>query len=118
MFQIGLFSSYIPYMVMAIMYVLYIGMYSLNKYNAEHQTDMQENKGRTTITVTDEGPDLYNLAQFEIFANAEAEPAEESTATYSTGSEMLRILRIPRKVGVKKKCFCFAIFSRPPPAIS
>lgn len=119
MFQFSLFSSFIPYLVLAIMYVVYFGMYSYNKLTADKEQVYPEQAKKKTITADNQSSQkTIQLSEHLFFADdliAEAFSDELQTAPSSA-------IHLKWPVSADKQwvssCLCFKLFSRPPPHIS
>lgn len=121
MFQFSLFSSFIPYLTIAVMYVLYLGVYTCNKLNAEHEPFETEEAVENTVSweklTTLSAQKTMQVPDELFFADdLAAEPAAvpEPFPLLST----IRILPEPSGEIPVTGCLCFNLFSRPPPQIS
>lgn len=118
MFQLSLFSSYIPYVTIAVMYVLYLGVYSYSRIHDDtepvHVDEMQEK----VISWQPESSAPKILDQCELFF-ADDSPAEVS-AELNYLPVFTGILSHTEPLDEKHtaRCFCFNLFSRPPPQLS
>lgn len=114
MFSIGLFSTYLPYIILAMFYGLYVGVHSIMKLELGSDTD----------------EDLAAKMIFRDHDNTQTSAASKTfyydqfTEEDNTGSEPLihriaggTIMPKPHEDPVRRS-FYHPLFSRPPPAIS
>ncbi len=118
MFQLSLFSSYIPYVTIAVMYVLYLGVYSYSRIHADGEPVHVDETREKVISWQPESPALNILEQCELFFE------DDSPAGVSGESNYFPVFTgiISRTEILDEKhtarCFCFNLFSRPPPQLS
>ena len=118
MFQFSLFSSFIPYLTIAVMYVLYLGVYTYNKLNAENEPVETEEAAENTVSwqplqsqkTMQVSPDQFLADDAPIAFTTDPEPVPLPAA--------FRKLPEPSGEIPFTGCLCFNLFSRPPPAIS
>ena len=117
MFQFSLFSSFIPYLAIAVMYVLYLGVFAFNKLSAESQYVDDESAESTVAwepvslqnTIRVSG-DLFLTDDFNGEASLDFPPVSIPA--------MCRKLHEPTGELCVSAYLCFNLFSRPPPHIS
>ena len=121
MFQFSLFSSFIPYLTIAVMYVLYLGVYTYNKLNAENEPVETEEAAENTVS----WEKLTTLsAQKTMQVSPDQFLADDAPIAFTTDPEPVPLPAAFRKLPEPSGeipftgCLCFNLFSRPPPAIS
>lgn len=118
MFQFSLFSSFIPYLTIAVMYVLYLGLYTYNKLHAEKEPVTAEETTENIVSwqpaasenTMQLAPGQFLTDDFTAGPVAEQEPV--------TPLVTFRKIPVPSIEIPATGCLCFELFSRPPPAIA
>ena len=118
MFQLSLFSSYIPYVTIAVMYVLYLGVYSYSRIHTGSDPVYVDESQEKVISWQPESPAPNILEQCELFFadDAPAEICVESNH-YPVFTGVFSLTE-PLDEKHTARCFCFNLFSRPPPQLS
>jgi len=115
MFSIGLFSTYLPYVILAMFYGLYIGVHSIMKIESASETDGKELAAKTifrdhdSIKTETAGKTCYYV-QFIAAHDAAADPHIQSFVAAG-------MLPKPHEDPVHRPYY-HPLFSRPPPVLS
>ncbi len=111
MFSIGLFSTYLPYIMIAMFYGAYVGIHSIIK--AELQADPGEFKiaaKQISKRDADSRETEKNTFYYDNFAekNYESDSQKPIVLTVET-------IYIDRELTVPRSRYCTTLFCRPPP---
>lgn len=113
MFSIGLFSTYLPYIILAMFYGLYVGVHSIMKLEQGSDTD-KDLAANTIFTDHDDiqqgNSKTFYYDQFTAENNDSADPVIHRIAAGT-------IMPKPHEDPVRRSYY-HPLFSRPPPVIS
>jgi hypothetical protein len=114
MFSIGLFSTYLPYVLLAMCYGLYVGVHSIVKLEQDGDDDGEPAANMIFSDCEDNQQDAAGKTFYY----------DQYIAEHTTGSDPLihrspeeKILTKPHEDPVIRSCY-LPLFSRPPPGIS
>lgn len=111
MFSIGMFSTYLPYIMIAMFYGAYVGLHSIIK--AELQTDPGEFKiAAKQISKEDAGSreTQNNTFYYDNFAERTSE-SDSKKPLVSTA----QTIYVDHELTVPRSRYCTTLFCRPPP---
>lgn len=117
MFQLGLFSSYVPYMTLALMYVLYLGIHSYNKLHAESEQDFDDQHVEKTISLETDSNQQAKPETIILLTNLSPATVDSNNDGYLS-PPVLTDFYPPEILNHFPEHICFSLFSRPPPNIS
>jgi hypothetical protein len=114
MFSIGLFSTYLPYVLLAMFYGLYLGVHSIMKFELGSDED---NKLAAKTILKDHAETAPgaedNTFYYDHFFGDDNSASDPLIHQFAGGT----ILLIPHEDPVHRSCY-HPLFSRPPPAAS
>ncbi|MFO7829635.1 MAG: hypothetical protein R6V23_13500 [Bacteroidales bacterium] len=112
MFQFGLFSTFIPYLIFAISYIGFLGYSALQKDNTFDFTD-------STQQVQLKQADYCQISQIDFFSDKYNQKiAKISTSNFSIWFNIIYCYPIILNVDDYKQDYLYqSILSRPPPAV-
>lgn len=111
MFSIGLFSTYLPYIMIAMFYGAYVGVHSIIK--AELQADPDECKIAAKLISKEDANSREtnkNTFYYDTFAEGTFESASKKPMV-STAETFY----VDRELTVPRSRYCTTLFCRPPP---
>ncbi|MCA1747093.1 MAG: hypothetical protein LC655_05305 [Bacteroidales bacterium] len=111
MFSIGLFSTYLPYIMIAMFYGAYVGVHSIIK--AELQADPGEFKiAAKQISKEDTGSreTEKNTFYYDNFAEGACEYISKKPMVSTA-----QTIYVDRELAVPRSRYCTTLFCRPPP---
>ncbi|MFP4470444.1 MAG: hypothetical protein ACLFPE_07155 [Bacteroidales bacterium] len=117
MIQLSLFSSYLPYVTLAVMYVLYLGVTSFGRLMAEKEpvfVDEVHEKMISWAPLDDQQHTFDWNDQVQFSLPAEVLAGDDQLIIRSDGM----LLCFPPGKPFKSGSYCYGKFARPPPAIS
>jgi hypothetical protein len=111
MFSIGLFSTYLPYIIIAMFYGAYVGVHSIIK--AELQADPGEFK-ITAKEISKKDVNSRESHKNTFYYDTFAEGTSESTSQKPMVS-IAETFYVDRELTVPRSRYCTTLFCRPPP---
>lgn len=111
MFSIGLFSTYLPYIMIAMFYGAYVGVHSIIK--AELQDDTGELKIAAKQISKEDAESREtkkNTFYYDSFAEGNCESISKNSVNSITGN-----IYVDRELTVPRSRYCTTLFCRPPP---
>ena len=112
MFSIGLFSTYLPYIMIAMFYGAYVGVHSIIK--AELQADPGESKIAAKQISKDDAGSRQETQKNTFYYDSFTE------GTYASDSKKplvstAQTIYVDRELTVPRSRYCTTLFCRPPP---
>jgi hypothetical protein len=111
MFSIGLFSTYLPYILIAMFYGAYVGIHSIVK--AELQDDPDTEIAAKQINADSSSQDQHSEKRTYHYDNhvSPAEPDQPPQQEYFTA----QTIYTGGKPAIPRSRYCTTLFCRPPP---
>jgi hypothetical protein len=117
MFQFSLFSSYIPYMMLAMMYVLYLGVYTFDKLQTRDDFFVMADEKENIISWSEtENEQLFFDLGNQPVVDFVAPELNEYQNPFSLPERSFNFYFCKNKSA--HTTLCYAKFSRPPPRLS
>ena len=120
MFFFGLFSTHLPYIILASLYLLGIGAYSANAIRDRFQKNIPDEK---ILFVDSKQPVKFTQKDFHYNQYKTSEVKKDvSEKNESIQNTIFKVFN-NRKICIELNCFYvsslnFSLFSRPPPSLS
>ena len=111
MFTIGLFSTYLPYIIIAIFYGAYVGVHSIMKAELQAGTDESIIAAKR---ITKENTDFRETQKNTFYYDYYAEQADEPKRKNPVVS-IAETLYVNCELAVPRSRYCTTLFCRPPP---
>jgi hypothetical protein len=114
MFSIGLFSTYLPYVILAMFYGLYVGVHSIMKLEQDSDTDedLAANMIFSDHDDTRQG-NVSNTYYYDQFTAENNDCSDPEVHRIAGGT----VMPIPHEDPVRRSYY-HPLFSRPPPLFS
>jgi|GEM_PF-1421385 len=114
MFSIGLFSTYLPYIVLAMFYGLYVGVHSIMKLEQDSDTD-EDLAAHMIFSDHDDTcqGNSSNTFYYDQFTAEHSESSDPVVHRIALGT----VMPTPHEDPVRRSHY-HPLFSRPPPVIS